>query len=98
MSRREYTIKEIVINREKITRVIIDSHVDKHKDITDDVILDLVRLLNDSEQFAEDMKGPFSYYANLLILDDLQYKIVWLLEENEIYIGVITVYRDRRSK
>lgn len=98
MSRREFRIQKIIINGRKISRVIIDEHVDKHKDITDDLILDLVRMLNGTEQIPDDEKPPYEYYVNLLTLNNLQYRVVWLLEKDQVYVGIITVYRDRRRK
>jgi len=98
MSRREFIIQEIAVNGRKIKRVVVDDHVDKHKDITDDLILDLVRLLDGIEQLPDDISSPYEYYVTLLGIQDKQYKVVWLLEDDELYIGIVTVYRDDRRK
>ncbi len=98
MSKREFWVEEIEINGRKIGRVIIDGHVDKHPDVTDEMILDLVRMLDGVEQLVEDEKVPFQYYVSLLEMGNRQYRLVWLLEDNELYIGVITAYRDERRK
>ncbi len=86
------------MNGWNIRRVIVDAHVRKHRDITDDLILDLVRQLDKCEQFPDDVKEQFQYFSSLLFLGEKQYRLVWLLEDGEIYIGVITVYRDERKK
>ena len=70
----------------------------KHPDVTENMILDLVHQLNGGEFWADDLKPPFEYYVTLEFLGEKQYRMVWLLEQNEIYIGVITVYRDERNK
>jgi hypothetical protein len=79
-----------------VTRVIVDEHVRKHSDITDDTILDLVRTLNGGEFFPDEVKPPFEYFVVLQYLEEKQYRMVWLLEQEMLYLGVITVYRDER--
>ena len=98
MLRREFTILPVVINGIWITKVVVDPHYEKHRDITDDVVLDLVRLLDGLEQEADHVSPPYEYYATLLDCRGKTYRLVWLLEAHEIYIGIITVYRDRRKK
>ena len=68
MARYEFKIKNIQINGREISRIIVDEHVKKHKDITDDLIIDLVRELDGVEQAPE------------------------------VYIGIITVFRDKKRK
>lgn len=96
--RDEFIIKPISINGRNINKVVVDQHVRKHPDITDDMILDLVRTLDGGEFRPDAVSPPFEYYVILEYLVDKQYRMVWLLEENQIYIGVITVYRDEREK
>lgn len=98
MPRLNFDISSITVNGRTIRQVIVDTHVRKHKDITDDVILDLVRQLDHSEQLPDDVKGPYEYFSSLLYLKKKQYRLVWLLEQTEIYIGIITAYRDKRKK
>ena len=96
--RDEFTIKPIIVNGQAIKKVIVDQHLRKHPDITDDMILDLVRELDGGEFQPDDVKPPFEYYVTLERLGENQYRMVWLLEKNEIYIGVITVYLDERNE
>lgn len=86
------------MNRRLFTKVVVDPHVRKHPDVTDDIILDLVRELDGGEFRPDDVKPPFEYYVSLEYLADKQYRIVWLLHQEEIYIGIITVYRDERKE
>ena len=98
MSRREFVIKKITVNGLSIKRIVVDPHVDKHKDITDDLILDLVRQLDGTDNLPDDVNDNYEYYVNLLESEGKQYKLVWLLEKGKLYIGILTVYRDKRRK
>lgn len=97
--RREYSIDPITINGKIIKKLIIDPHVDKHADhISDDLIKKMVRQLDGGIFHSEKEFDGFSYFATILKLEGLYYKLVWLLEKDCLYIGVITAYRDRRVK
>ncbi len=98
MKRSEYDIKAITVNGRKISRVIIDDHVRKHRDVSDALILRLVAKLDGVRQLPDEAKVSFEYFATLIELGAKQFRVVWLLETNQIYIGVITVYRDDRSE
>jgi hypothetical protein len=95
MSRREYKIN-ITVNEIDINKVIIDSHYEeKHAEsINDEIILELVKKLDGKMHEPDDEKAPYSYF----VTDELEfnqklYKLIWLLENDEIYIGVINAYR-----
>lgn len=98
MSRREFIIRKITINGKSISRVLVDDHVRKHKDVTDDLILDLVLQLDGTDNLPDDVKGNFQYFVNLFESSGKKYRIVWLLEKGKLYIGIVTVYRDNRRK
>lgn len=60
MDRKTFKIQGILINGRLIDTVIVDEHaVDNHPDVTDDMILDLVRKLDGIEQVPDDSKGAF---------------------------------------
>ena len=76
--------------------MIIDPHYeDKHKEsINDEIIIQLVETLDGKVFEADDEKYPYSYF----VTDKIEhkgklYKLIWLLEEHQIYIGVINAYR-----
>lgn len=95
MERREYKIK-LTINETQITKVIIDPHYEiKHSEsIDDELILGLVKTLNGNVYEADDIKPPYSYFVTDRIeYNGKFYKLIWLLEEHQIYIGVINAYR-----
>jgi len=86
----------MMVNKLIINKVIIDPHYeDKHSEsINDKIILMLVDSLNEKFFDAETVSGPYSYFVNDKInLDGKLYKLIWLLEENEIYIGIVNEYR-----
>lgn len=95
MSRREYSIN-ITLNRRRINRVIIDPHFEKKHaaSITDEIILRLVKTLDGEIVDAIEQRPPYSYFVQDRIeLDGKFYKLVWLLEDEEIYIGVVNAHR-----
>lgn len=95
MNRREYQIS-IIVNEIQIDRVIIDPHYEeKHvESINDKIILDLVQMLDGKIFEPDDEKTPYCYFVTDKIeLEGKFYKLIWLLEDHEIYIGVINAYR-----
>jgi len=100
MARREYNIKTIIINGTFINQVVIDDHyIIKHGDhISDELILELVKLLNGIDQQPDKSTNEFNYFVNLLKLSEKQYRLVWLMEDHKLYVGVINTYRDNRKE
>jgi len=95
MGRREYDIS-ITVNGRQIMKVVIDPHYElKHSDsVSDEVILQLVGLLNGGVFPTQERSGVFEYFVtDRLKLGDKLYKLVWLLEDDELYIGVVNAYR-----
>ncbi len=95
MKRREYDVC-LVFNGIEITKVIIDSHYElKHADsINDEIILALVKQLDGLKFPPENVKQPYSYFSlDKLELNGRFYKLVWLLEDHQIYIGIVNAYR-----
>ena len=100
MERRQYPIDKIVVNQKEITRVIIDSHYEiKHGNYIDDsLILALVAMLDNRNEIPEAISNEFEYFSTLLTHMKKQYRLVWLMENDSIFIGVVNAYRDDRSK
>ncbi|GEM_PF-1637497 len=98
--RRSYDLSSpILINDRKIIKVIIDPHVDKHSDhINDELILDLVRLLDGRNYSSVKESDNFEYFVSQIIAKSRNYRLIWLLETEEVYIGVITAFKDRGVK
>ncbi len=100
MNRREYEITPIQVNKFKITKVIIDPHYkEKHgQDIDDELILNLVKKLDGRMQVPEEVdEDGFSYFVTLIMFEKKKYRLIWLLEEGAIYIGVINAFRDSKK-
>ncbi len=98
MKRRDYRLS-ITVNGRQILKVVIDPHYElKHSDsISDEVILELVKLLDGGTFPLQEYSGQFEYYVtDELRLNERLYKLVWLLEENELYIGVVNAHRRKK--
>jgi len=99
-NRRIYDLSNsIVINDLNIKKVIIDAHVDKHKDhVNDDLILELVKKLSGRTYDSEDYEDGFQYFVNVIEHNQSKYRLVWLLEDHSFYVGVITAFKDKGVK
>jgi hypothetical protein len=97
---RTYEIDPIFVNGITINRVVIDSHYEeKHSEyMNDDLILKLVLELNGRRELPDTKTTRYSYFATLIELDKKQYRLIWLLEDHAIYIGVVNAYRDKRRR
>ena len=98
--RRIYVIDPIKVNNVEVTEVVIDPHYEKkHSDtINDRLILKLVKLLNGRQEAPQAEENRYSYFATLIELSGKNYRLIWLQEEDTIYVGVINAYRDKRKK
>ena len=97
MKRREYDVR-LVVNGISIKKVIIDPHYEKKhaKSINDKLILNLVKTLDTQFVEPELVDPPYLYFKmDKIALADKLYKMIWLLEEHQMYIGVVNVYRRR---
>jgi hypothetical protein len=95
MNRREYDIS-ITVNERQIVKVIIDSHYEaKHAgSMSDETIVKLAKLLDGGIFPIQERKGPYEYFVtDGLSLGERLYKLVWLLEDDHIYIGIVNAYR-----
>ena len=98
MARREFKIRPIRINGKFIARVIIDDHVDNHQEMTDSLILRLVESLDGLDVLPDDTKEPFEYFVVQVEILNKDYRFVWLLEDAQFYVGVITAFRVKKRK
>ncbi len=95
VKRREYPIK-ISINGRSINKVIIDTHYEeKHKgSVSDEIILKLIVMLDQRAFDPVKTRGEFEYYVeDKMRLDQKFYKLIWILHESEVFVGVINCYR-----
>lgn len=97
--RRESSTVQLIVNDVRINRILIDPHVDKHADhIDDETIIHLVYQLHCRAFYPVSVQNNFEYFVTRIDWKKRRYKLVWLTENNETYIGIITTFRDRRLK
>ena len=96
-NRREYPLT-IAFNRRRFNLVVIDTHYEiKHPEITDQLIMELVRLLDGSELDPVGEADGFKYFAHELALQSKPYRIVLTYCEED-FLGVINVFRVKEKK
>ena len=96
-NRREYSIK-ISLNQRRFTSLVIDPHYEKnHPDITDQIILELVKQLEGTESDPEDEKDGFAYFARELRLNEKTYRVV-ITYCDEPFLGIVNAFRVREKK
>lgn len=99
MVKRVYLIKPILINGVLFKKILIDSHVDKHADhINDELILEILNSLNKDQHHPIGESEEYLYYVTNILFHEKWYKLTWLIEKELNYLGVISIFRDRRIK
>ena len=95
MDRREYKV-QITVNNRSIHKVVIDPHYEvRHRESVDDhTILALVKQLDGRKFLPVKQQEQFEYFVeDKMMLNKKLYKLVWLLHDDEIFIGVVNCYR-----
>lgn len=100
MADRKQYFLQIRINGRDLTRVIIDQHYKQnHPDVTDEIILDLLRSVDREDFPIESEIDGFQYFtAEPLFRGQDPYRIVMVLYIFDDYLGVINAFRVNRSK
>ncbi len=94
-SRRTYPVT-LVVNDRLIHQVIIDPHYEeKHSEsVTDEIILALVVKLDGRTFDSDDQDEEFEYFkTDPIEYDGKNYRLIWLLKDDCMFIGVINAYR-----
>ncbi len=100
MSRRVYPLR-LRINGRRLEKVVIDPHYErKHSSsVTDEIVLALVKQLDGKTFLPIDSdEDRFQYFVNDQIeVDQKFYKLIWLLHEKELFVGIVNAYRRRNA-
>ena len=98
-SRKEYNLS-VIINGRTLSRVIIDQYYkDKHKEVTDEIILDLIREINGENYDIESEKAGFQYFTvEPVLYEEKPYRLILLLCIHDDFLGVINAFRVQRKK
>lgn len=83
-----------------IKEVIIDQHYsEKHFDVSDWIILELVKTLhNKSVEIKTENEKFTNFVAEPLFHNFKPYRLIFLLEKGSTYIGVINAFRIQEIK
>jgi hypothetical protein len=85
----------LAVNGRQIDEVVIDPHYkDKHPDISDALILDLVKGLDGKEFQVQERDGEWEFF----MLDRIEYegklyRLVWCLRDSCFFLGVVNCFR-----
>ncbi len=94
---REYKLA-LIFNKRNFTRLIIDPHYQKnHPDMTDQLILELIKLLDQNESEPESEQGEFKYFAETVVRQKKCYRVVLTYCE-EKFLGVVSAFRVKEKK
>lgn len=95
--RREYLMK-MIFNKRSFNRIIIDSHYEeKHPEIDDELILEIIKLLDGKVIDVAHESDGFKYFAHELYYLEKPYRIV-LTYTDEDFLGVINTFRVKEIK
>src|SRR5689334_7608771 len=90
--RREHNLN-LTFNQRIFTRVIIDPHYEqKHPDMTDQLILELVKAQDGKQQEPVSVRNGFSYFRIEDSLREKAYRLILTYCEAD-FLGVINAFR-----
>jgi hypothetical protein len=98
MGRNEYWMT-LMFNERLIFKVVIDQHYkQKHPEISDELILELVKMLDGLRRNVDSENFSFEYYKEEpLVYNNQPYRLVFLIHKGENYLGIINAFRVRRK-
>lgn len=95
MKKRPSYPAKLYVNGREINEIIIDSHYqEKHPDVNDLLILELVQKLDGKEWDPSETKDEWDFF----MLDKIPhkgkfYRLVWCMKDSCLFIGVINCFR-----
>ncbi len=95
MSKRRAYRLSLTVNGRRISEVVIDPHYEnKHADISDDLILELVQTLDGKEFQRDERDGEWEFFMlDRMEYQGKQYRLIWRLRDRSRFLGVINCFR-----
>ena len=95
MSERRAHALNLRINGRQIDQVVIDPHYEaKHPDVSDTLILELVKELDGKEFQPEEREGGWEFFMlDRIERQGKQYRLIWCMRDQCSFIGVINCFR-----
>ncbi len=96
---RIHSVRRLTVNWRHLFYVIINTHYEKrhHGSVNDALILELTQELNGHLQIPDAYQAPYAYFVSRIVLRGKQYRLVWLLEDGALYLGVINSFPEKRK-
>lgn len=91
-----YPLK-LEVNGYKFSEVVISHHYqEKHSDITDELILEFLKLFVDKKTFQPDKLTTDYFVLEKLLHQGKKYKLIWQIENKNSFI-VVNCYRIKKK-
>jgi hypothetical protein len=86
---------DLIVNGRQIDEVVIDPHYkEKHPDITDTLILELLKELDGCEFQVQERDGEWEFFVlDRIPYEGKTYRLVWCLRDHCLFLGVINCFR-----
>jgi hypothetical protein len=85
------------VNGYSFKKVDISQHYkEKHSDINDELILELLKLFVDKKDFQPDKLTTDYFVLEKILYQDKKYKLVWQIENGKTFI-IVNCYRIRKK-
>lgn len=83
-----------------INEVVIDQHYKiKHAEMSDDLILKIIKELNGESRVHTKEKDGFYYFVeDPISIEGKPYRLVFLMEKGLSYIGIVNAFRVKEKK
>ena len=97
--RSEYEVS-LVINGRHFRRIVIDPHYkERHSELSDELIVKLVKKISGSFFRVEKQDKYFEYFkVEPVFLDFSPYRLIFLLSKRDDFVGIVNAFRVRRKK
>lgn len=95
-SKKTYPLK-LKVNGYQFSKIAVSHHYqEKHADITDELILELLELFVDKKTFQSDKLTTDYFVLEKILHQGKKYKLIWQIENENSFI-VVNCYRIRKK-